>query len=416
MGRRSAATPAVARGRALSVTAQACASCLRRAWLLAELSGPLHSCARDPERLLAVVALDDAELIAALGGRRRAQLVERLESSPPDLGAGAAAPFAVCRHGEAFPRSLRLHGRTAAADGYLATPDARAPAVLFADRPPPHLAAALAPPLVAIVGSRRCSAYGAQTARALGRGLAAAGVGVACTSEPGIAAWARAGAADLDGRTIVVEANGLGPGATPVDAGGATLTETPPGCAGRAFGAILAQRLLVALSSLVVVVEARASPLDLTAPRVALEWPRPLAAIPGRADSPTALGTHALLRRGVPLVCSAADVVALLGPTTPPSTVPSSARAKASGRPGGAARALLARVTEGEDSVDRLVAGGGEHASTLLALSELELAGLLARGPDGAYIPTAREQSASAQAAEELLAGLKPPARAADDE
>jgi DNA processing protein len=278
---------------------------------------------------------------------------------------------------------------------------------------------ALEPPVVAIVGSTRCSAYGAQTARALGRGLAAAGVTVASTSERGIAAAAREGAGELDGSTIVVESSGLGRmehhRATGTAGSACAITELAPACAGRSFGPIAAERLAIALASLVIVVEARAGARELNAARLALDWPRPLAAVPGRAGSPTADGPHALLRRGAALVCGTADALALL-----PARTRADARRDGGStdeRSGGnAARELLARVAEGEDTVDRLLEGGGDAGATLLALSELEVAGLLTRDLDGAYVPTERARDAAAATADALLAGLKPAPGAADDD
>ena len=42
----------------------------------------------------------------------------------------------------------------------------------------------------------------------------------------------------------------------------------------------------------------------------------------------------------------------------------------------------------GEDTPDRLTAGAKDTGSVLLALSELEAMGLLARGDNGRYLPT----------------------------
>jgi len=38
---------------------KACVSCLRRSWLLGELSGPLDYCARDRQRLMELLELAD---------------------------------------------------------------------------------------------------------------------------------------------------------------------------------------------------------------------------------------------------------------------------------------------------------------------------------------------------------------------
>ncbi|HEX5225621.1 MAG TPA: DNA-processing protein DprA, partial [Solirubrobacteraceae bacterium] len=312
----------------------------------------------------------------------------------------------VCAHHPAFPAAMRA--------------DARAPRVLFIDVEPARLAGALQAPVVAILGSARCSAYAAETARALARGLAAADVTVATTSERGVAAAARAGASDLSGRAVMVATDGLTRGEA---RGGAragtapgtravtpTLSELPPGCPGRGHGVVAAQRALVALSSLVVVVEARLLPAEMLAPRLALWWPRPVAAVPGRTDAQGAAGPHALLRRGVPLVAGPEDVLALLDASGRETRTRGDVRG-----PAGHAASVLERVAGGDDTVDGLLAHGGDRAATLLALSELEVLGLLGRGPTGRYVVSARAREAQGASADALLAPLKQPPGAADD-
>ena len=50
-------------------------------------------------------------------------------------------------------------------------------------------------------------------------------------------------------------------------------------------------------------------------------------------------------------------------------------------------QATLERVGTGYDTPDKLTRGGVDSAEVLLALSELELMGLLARGDGGRYVP-----------------------------
>src|SRR5439155_903788 len=63
-------------------------------------------------------------------------------------------------------------------------------------------------PAVAVVGARRATAYGLEVARALGRGLAAAGVPVISGLALGIDSAAHAGALEAGGPTIAVLAAG----------------------------------------------------------------------------------------------------------------------------------------------------------------------------------------------------------------
>lgn len=82
----------------------ACASCLRRSWLLAELSAGLDYGAGDRTRLMELLELGDHELMQALGGRRSAELKARHAR----FGAAEICPVegveALCRHDPRYPR------------------------------------------------------------------------------------------------------------------------------------------------------------------------------------------------------------------------------------------------------------------------------------------------------------------------
>src|ERR1035441_1547382 len=83
-------------------TAGACASCLRRSWLLSELSGPLDCCAGDRGRLLELLGLDDADLLHALAGRRRAELMSRYREPDASASECGREVDALCRHDERY--------------------------------------------------------------------------------------------------------------------------------------------------------------------------------------------------------------------------------------------------------------------------------------------------------------------------
>jgi hypothetical protein len=50
-------------------------------------------------------------------------------------------------------------------------------------------------------------------------------------------------------------------------------------------------------------------------------------------------------------------------------------------------KATLERVDAGRDTPDKLITWGEDAGELLLALSELELMGLLTRGDGGRYVP-----------------------------
>lgn len=390
-------------GAPVSTRSSACDDCLRRSRLLAELIVPLDYCARDASRLLDVLALDDEELVAALGGRRREQLAAALgigrdaarEPSPPTSCQPASPPArsspsapaeqhgetgAICRHDSRYPRRLL---------------DPRAPRMLFASAPAGLLCELAAAPVVAIVGCTRPSDYGAEVARALAAGLASCGVTVATGARRGIGECARQAPAALGAGQLAVAPEGLCARAarTPELAGCCTLAELPHGTAGRTFGAVAAQRTLVALADVLVYVEARAIPRELLAARLAGLFDRTLAAVPGRVTSPGAAGTNSLLQAGAFLVRSAEDVLALLpGPAPASAASPEGPRARPRLEPRLAT--VLDRVSCGRDTADLACEGESDPGAILLALSELELLGLLVRGEAGRYVPRCHSTAA----------------------
>jgi DNA processing protein len=370
---------------------QACASCARRAWLLAELSGVLECCARDRDRLLEVLALDDDRLLAALGGSRVEELRERYQRFPVQGGCDAherrraAGVEAICRHASGYPAAL---------DG------PAAPHMLEVAGGIERLEALTRAPAVAILGARAPSDYGVEVARGLARGLAAAGVSVVACLRDGVGAAALAGALD-GGGGVAVLAGGLDV-AVParrralyrrIEAGGCAVSELALGCRGRRWGALASERIAVELASVTVVVEASDSSEDLFGARIAQARKRTLAAVPGRVSSPLSGGTHTLLMDGARLVRGAQDVLELLA-VGPPAEAGDPAHPQGHTPAGGAGkldrrlRATLERVRAGADTPGRLARPGEDPWELLGELSELELMGLLVRGDGGRYVPS----------------------------
>lgn len=393
--------PAPARGGVAGVAGEgaargsggrACRACLRRSWLLATLSPRLELRGRDPDALLASLGLDDERLLEALAGKRIDELRDAHRRFQPGLLERALGSDTVCGHHADFPARLR---------------ELEAPPALLHVHGIDRMREMLAAPVVAIVGTRRASDYGREVARGLARGLAGAGITVTAPLGEGIALAAHAGAAQIGRGTVVVMGGGLDrcqPAAAralyeAVRARGCALSELPAGVHARTWCEVARARLTAALASLVVVVEAGESPRELMAARLASELGRPVAAVPGRVTSPCSRGTHALLMRGAHLVRDARDVLELLGgaptgapgePLTPPAPALTPRL-----------RAVLDRVAAGEDTIAKLTtaqgraahgrdAQGRDAASTIVALAELELAGLVVRGDGGRYVACVR--------------------------
>ncbi len=366
----------------------ACASCVRRCWLLSELSGPLECCARDRARLIELLALADGELLKAVAGRRTAELRARYEGFSADAAAREAGVEAICRHRRGYPP--RLDGPAAPHMLEVAGGGAQ------------RLAALTGAPVVAVLGSRAPSDYGLAIARSLARGLAASGVTVAASLTDGIAVAAHAGALDANAGSVAVMGGGLGVACPArrrslyerVTRRGCAVSELPFDCAGRRWGQLACERILVELALVAVVVEAEETAEDLAAAQLARALGRTVAAIPGRVTSPLSRGTHALLMSGANLVRGAQDVLELLYPlgASPSRDGSASPAGPAAGRRSGlppGLRATLDRVGAGCDTPDRLTRAGADACEVLLALSELELMGLLVRGDGGRYVPAA---------------------------
>jgi DNA processing protein len=356
----------------------ACESCIRRSWLLAELSAPLDFWARDRSRLVELLELEDAELLQAVGGRRRAELkarYPRFQSTELALGRHIEA---VCRHARDFPSGLR---------------GPAAPRMLYVSGGAARLATLTAAPVVAIVGSARASDYGMEMAKSLGRGLAASGVTVTSGLGDGIALAAHAGALELDGASVAVMDGGLDVSCPPrrratyerLMRRGCAVSELPCDRRGRRWGSVASVRIVAALAQLTVVVEASENPRELAPAYAAVTLGRTVAAIPGRATSAQSAGTNSLLMEGAPLVRGAQDVLELLhvAGNTPAGPAAADSRPALAPR----LRNTLELVGAGRDTAEKLTRDGADLENVLLMLSELELMGLLARGDGGRYVP-----------------------------
>jgi DNA processing protein len=165
---------------------------------------------------------------------------------------------------------------------------------------------------------------------------------------------------------------------------GCAVAELPCGCPARGWGAAASERVIAALGDLTVVVEADESPSELAGARIAQALGRAVAAVPGRVTSPASRGAHALLMSGAHLVRGPADALELLcGASAVPTTTSGRARTELEPR----LKAILERVGAGQDTPDKLARDGADAGEVLLAPSELELTGLLARGDGGRYVP-----------------------------
>jgi len=196
--------------------------------------------------------------------------------------------------------------------------DPRRPAILFVQGD----LGVLAGRRVGIVGTRNPSRRGAQTAARFGDELAAAGVCVVSGLALGIDGAAHRGAlAAASAAPAAVVANGHGDPYPrrhralweQVAEVGVILSEWPPGTPPDPFRFPQRNRILAALSELVIVIESRERGGSLITAREAAERGIDVFAVPGPIDQRSCVGTNALLEDGAAPVASTETILAALG-------------------------------------------------------------------------------------------------------
>ena len=201
------------------------------------------------------------------------------------------------------------------------------PLLAEVDAPPPMLyvkgnAGMLARPMLAVVGSRQCSAAGIKFAQMLAEELGAAGYVIASGLARGIDGAAHRMA--LERGTVAVLAGGIEVIYPPEHAKlyaeiaerGCLMTEMAPGFTPRAQDFPRRNRIISGISFGVVIVEAAKRSGTLVTARYAGEQSREVFAVPGHPLDPRAEGTNRLIKDGATMVTSAADILAELGPIT----------------------------------------------------------------------------------------------------
>ena len=166
-------------------------------------------------------------------------------------------------------------------------------------------------PQLAMVGSRRASRPGMDTATAFSRSLAGAGFVITSGLALGIDAAAHQAALDVGGRTVGVLGTGLENfypqrnrrlADAMIASGSAVLSEFPLDTAPSASNFPRRNRIISGLSLGVLVVEASVASGSLITARLAAEQGREVYAIPGSIHHPGARGCHQLIRDGAVLV------------------------------------------------------------------------------------------------------------------
>lgn len=170
--------------------------------------------------------------------------------------------------------------------------------------------------IIAIVGSRRASVYGKNTAQMLAAGLASAGIWVVSGAARGIDSAAHQGAL-TEGYTMAVLGCGVDVVYPPENAKllaliaekGCIISEYPPGTSPHASYFPARNRIINGVARGVVVVEAAEKSGALITADFALEEGRDVFAVPGSIFSESSKGAHRLIKQGAKLVDSANDIL-----------------------------------------------------------------------------------------------------------
>jgi DNA processing protein len=258
-------------------------------------------------------------LINHFGGARAA-----LEALPSLARRGGARGAVVICSREDAARELALARKLGVAIVAWGEPDYPTRLQAIDDAPPLLTirgnAAALARPMVAIVGSRNASGAGLKFTQMLARELGDAGFIVVSGLARGIDAAAHK--ASLTSGTVAVLAGGQdrvypAEHISLLDAilpAGTALSEMPLGWEPRAADFPRRNRLISGLSLGVVIVEAAKRSGSLITARCALEQGREVFAVPGSPLDPRAEGTNGLIKQGAALVTETADIISALQP------------------------------------------------------------------------------------------------------
>lgn len=339
-----------------------------------------------------------------------------LEASADEFRSALATEARVLRKGDEAVRKREIARRTAED---LAARCARMGGWLLArgdPRYPPGLENLHAPPsvlfcrgdpellgrrIVTVVGTRRATAYGRRVAEKLGRALSDAGVVVASGLALGVDGEAHRAALQGPGSTVAV----LGCGVDRVhpkgnrglfreiEKRGLLVSEYEPGLEPEPYRFPQRNRILAALGSATVVVEAGPKSGALITSETAGDIGRSVFAVPGPVDREQSVGPNQLIRTGIPPVLDVADILEPLGwadlawtPKTP---------GEADGNDLGAhAKTIWGILGEGPAHVDELCQRADLPPGPFLAaLTTLEVEGRVRALPGRRYERAARGAS-----------------------
>ncbi len=197
-------------------------------------------------------------------------------------------------------------------------------AIYVIGKPAPDVTSA-----VATVGARRCTALGRESAHAIGRGLALAGLTVVSGAARGIDAAAHEGSLSVNGSTLAVLGSGLDvpyPSQSRalirrIAGEGTLVSEYAPGTPASQHHFPARNRIVAGLSRATVVVEGATGSGSMITAEHAMEFGRDVFAVPGSVASALSQIPLQLIREGATLIRDADDLLDDLGVELVPTQV-----------------------------------------------------------------------------------------------
>ena len=357
--------------------------------------------------------------VEGLGVRGAHKLVERLGSAQAVYQAtlaeleacGVAARVAREISAQAGLKEAETQLQKAVAGGYqiLVYDDEAYPALLKQIADPPLVLyvqgdiKVLSQLAVAMVGTRRPTAYGSSVAHRLARELAERQLVIVSGLARGVDSASHRGALEAKGKTVAVLGSGLDVVyprehkklAEQVAASGAVISEFPLGTAPTPENFPIRNRIISGLSLGTVIVEAAEYSGSLITARLALEQDREVFAVPGNITSAQSFGPNHLIKQGAKLVDQWIDVIEEFSPEVrsqllPPAVQPEDGTNQTGAKPSLFEQSLTAEqkaVFEALHADQALfvdsICGSVEipQPRVLAALLELEMNGLVRQLP-----------------------------------
>jgi len=246
---------------------------------------------------------------------------------------------------------------------------------------------------IAIVGTRRPTAYGQRLAKEFARGLAEAGATIVSGMAVGIDSLCHWGAIEGGGRTVAVLASGpdlcYPTSNKPLYNGlidgthGAVISEFFPGTKPEPWRFPARNRIISGLSKGVVVIEAGATSGSLITADIGFEQSREIFALPGRVDAPMSMGCNKLIAANkAQLVMNYIDVLNGLSWVSVPTMRDVPTMVELFGREKEVFELVTTEPIHFDVLSQRLEMSAGELSATL---TMLELAGIVERLPGDWY-------------------------------